>query len=34
MTPTYAEYKRLLKWDGVMPSTVLGSGSNTLLNIK
>ncbi|MDV3668204.1 hypothetical protein CMU39_09225 [Elizabethkingia anophelis] len=34
VTPTYVEYQRVLKWDGVMPSTVLGSGSNTLYNLK
>ncbi|WP_234111786.1 SPFH domain-containing protein [Chryseobacterium sp. R2A-55] len=33
ITPTYVEYQRVLKWDGVMPSTVLGSGSGTLLNV-
>lgn len=34
ITSTYVEYQRVLKWDGVMPTTVLGSGSNTLLNVK
>jgi regulator of protease activity HflC (stomatin/prohibitin superfamily) len=34
ITPTYVEYQKALKWDGVMPTTVLGSGSNTLLNLK
>ncbi len=34
ITPTFVEYQRVLKWDGVMPTTVLGSGSNTLLNVK
>ena len=34
ITQTYVEYQRVLKWDGVMPTTVLGSGSNTLLNVK
>lgn len=34
VTQEYIDYQRVLRWDGVMPSTVLGSGSNTLLNIK
>lgn len=34
VTPTYVEYQRVLRWDGVMPSTVLGSNSNTLFNLK
>lgn len=34
ITPTYVDYQRALKWDGVMPSTVLGSGTNTLFNVK
>lgn len=34
ITPTYVEYQRVLRWDGVMPTTTLGNGSNTLLNIK
>lgn len=34
ITPTYVEYQRVLKWDGVMPGTMLGSGSNTLFNVK
>ena len=33
ITPTYVEYQRVLKWDGVMPTTTLGSGSGTLLNL-
>ncbi len=33
ITPTYVEYQRVLKWDGVMPTTTLGSGSGTLLNV-
>lgn len=34
VTPTYVEYQRALKWDGKMPSTVLGSGTGTLFNVK
>src|SRR5690606_13049061 len=34
ITSTYVEYQRVLKWDGVMPTTVLGSGSNTLYQMK
>lgn len=34
ITSTYVEYQRVQKWDGVMPTTVLGSGSGTLLNLK
>ncbi|AZI66602.1 hypothetical protein EIB71_02405 [Kaistella daneshvariae] len=33
ITPTYVEYQRVLKWDGVMPATMLGDGSGTLLNV-
>ena len=34
ITPTFVEYQRVLRWDGVMPTTTLGSGSNTLFNLK
>lgn len=34
ITQQYIEYIKWSTWDGVMPSTVLGSGSNTLLNLK
>lgn len=34
VTPTYVDYQRVLKWDGVLPSTMLGNGSNTLYQIK
>jgi len=34
VTPTYVDYIRAEKWDGVLPTTILGSGSNTLFNLK
>lgn len=34
LTPLYIEYLKVQKWKGEVPTTVLGSGSNTLLNIK
>jgi hypothetical protein len=33
LTPLYVEYKKIEKWDGVLPTTVAG-GSGTFLNIK
>jgi regulator of protease activity HflC (stomatin/prohibitin superfamily) len=32
LTPEYINYIQIQKWNGVMPSTVLGSSSNILLN--
>lgn len=34
LTPLYVEYKKVEKWDGHNSSTVLGNGSNTLVNVK
>jgi regulator of protease activity HflC (stomatin/prohibitin superfamily) len=34
LTPQYIEFTRWSRWNGVMPTTMLGSGQNTLLNIK
>lgn len=34
LTPEYIEYQRVLKWDGKYPSTMLGSGSGALINLK
>ena len=34
LTPLYIEYLKVQKWKGEVPTTVLGSGSNALLNIK
>lgn len=34
LTPIYIDYLRVQKWKGDVPSTVLGSNSNTLLNLK
>lgn len=34
LTPMYIEYIKVQKWKGDVPTTVLGSGSNTLLNLK
>jgi len=33
LTPLYVEYKKIEKWDGVLPTTVAG-GTGTFLNIK
>lgn len=34
LTPLYIEYLKVQKWKGEVPTTVLGSGGNTLLSIK
>jgi regulator of protease activity HflC (stomatin/prohibitin superfamily) len=34
ITPLMIEYERIQKWNGIYPTTMLGSGSNTLLNLK
>jgi membrane protease subunit (stomatin/prohibitin family) len=34
VTPLYIDYIRAQSWNGVYPSTMLGSGSQTLLNLK
>lgn len=34
LTPEYNEYMRIQRWNGQYPSTMLGSGSNTLFNLK
>lgn len=34
ITPQYIEYIKAQQWDGKLPSTMLGSGSNTLFNLK
>lgn len=34
LTPLYIDYLKVQKWKGEVPSTVLGSGANTLLNLK
>lgn len=34
LTPLYIEYLKVTKWKGDVPSTVLGSNSSTLLNLK
>lgn len=34
LTPEYIEYIKVNRWDGKLPTTQLGSGSGTLLNIK
>lgn len=34
ITPVYNDYIRATNWDGKLPTTVLGSGSGTLLNLK
>lgn len=34
LTPLYIDYLKVQKWKGEVPTTVLGSGSNALLNLK
>lgn len=34
LTPTYVDYIRAQNWNGQLPATMLGSGSNTLFNLK
>lgn len=34
LTPEYIDYVRIQKWNGSYPTTMLGSGSNTLFNLK
>jgi hypothetical protein len=34
LTPLFVEYKKIEKWDGHNSETVLGNGSNTLVNVK
>lgn len=34
LTPLYIDYLKVQKWKGDVPTTVLGSGSNALLNLK
>lgn len=34
LSATYVEYIQAQRWNGVLPTTTLGSGSGTLLNIK
>ncbi len=34
LTPMYIDYLKVQKWKGDVPSTVLGSGGNVLLNLK
>ncbi len=34
LTPAYIEYIRASNWDGKFPTTMLGSGTSTLFNIK
>lgn len=34
ITPELVTYEQIKKWNGAMPTTVLGSGANTLFNVK
>lgn len=34
LTPLFVEYKKIEKWDGRTPTTVLGNNSSTLINVK
>lgn len=34
ITPLMIEYERVMRWNGIYPTTMLGSGSNTLFNLK
>ena len=34
LTPLYIDYLKVQKWKGEVPTTILGSGTNTLLNLN
>lgn len=34
LTPLYVEYLKIQKWNGQTPTTVLGNGTSTLVNVK
>ena len=34
LTPMYLEYMKLTKWNGVLPSTMLGSSNGVMVNVK
>ncbi len=34
LTPLYVEYMKVQKWDGRLPTTSLGSGNGTIVNLK
>ena len=34
LTPMYLEYMKLTKWDGTLPSTVLGTSNGVMVNVK
>jgi hypothetical protein len=34
LTPLYVEYKKVEKWNGVTPTTVLGNSGSTMINLK
>jgi regulator of protease activity HflC (stomatin/prohibitin superfamily) len=34
LTPTFVDYLRAQQWDGHLPTTMLGGGSNTLFSLK
>jgi regulator of protease activity HflC (stomatin/prohibitin superfamily) len=34
LTPLYVEYMKIQKWNGQTPTTVLGNGTSTLVNVK
>ena len=34
LTPMYLEYMKLTKWDGQLPSTVLGNSNGVMVNVK
>lgn len=34
LTPVYNDYIRAQSWNGTLPTTILGSGANTLFNLK
>lgn len=34
LTPMYLEYMKLTKWNGVMPSTMLGNSNGVMINVK
>ena len=34
LTPTYVEYIKATRWNGVQPTTIVGSGAGTILSLK
>ena len=34
LTPTYVEYIKATRWNGVQPTTIVGGGASTILSLK